>query len=1095
MDLDGLSLVCNGLGFDRDGAYHLHQFCLENMKDLQRFLRRDNPQTRDVFKQVCRFNTVAVDLVPIIEQHNDDRDLLMTAVKVLVFMTMPVDPMSDDIAQQIEYLWNLKASLTRKDVVVAMASLLEEPLEHLDSDAFTEDDFNLVQLVFTLFRNLLAVQGLSPLQKASGTSTQFLYLAERFLEILFSEHVMELILVVTQYLSGSDGYLCQDNLLLLDIFHYIFLAQKPELVACPSQEELMGNVNAAASLSSLRSMLEEEDEKRRVMRLKHLDSLHFAGTFVRYNVDGSKTLLKGKPSVVHADSLLKSHKVHRGPLKRIMWEHESLTPPNRRMLELLHGFAEQFLSGGYNVLMQSIRNDIQKDHHTVQNGDVMHFFQVARFFTAYQFYRYPVPKVDAGAPETSSMDQGANDGLFRGAVCGPIAETMNEAMFTLVLSKWHYAFDSLKETHDYKFLSSSGSLMKEMIRLLDLVQKLFSKEPAGEAYVAHVLLHKIFYDQTEEGIIHFLFNLLKSFDSHKQPRSDLADLVEMVHIILQLMESFQSHGALRVSKKSRRRSKKRLGSVQEKQVREVGEDVQIDAVAEMNGDAMHSALDPLVDLENAGKGVGTKDGNCDYSHECGNESSENDEQAGVVEVDLDVTRIMSMFANGKIVQNLCWLLRFYKSNHTNTNHYIISLLQRISDDLEMSPMLFQLSILCIFFEILHDQKKASTKEYKIITSFITKLVGKLMNNLKSHPLLFVDILFWKTNRDCHYINSEFLLHEIGSLRSKARKLLHSSTGVQSGEANKTRPPINIADALGDDEADLLPSHELDNIDEHEKSSQSGSEDGNGEVGLLNIRTSLSAEGSGMDKDLSLFHSGKRARVFSKEEETMIRELFEQFKTQKRCSHLIANALDSNKKYSAAQVSRKLKQLGLQRPCLDIVENNRESNEIDADFATTERKESDDETLSAYKERLKTHTNSCLEHEQTTMTNHQRTEVQDDASDDEPLGVIFKNAVVQGDKEGNLPSPSAPNANSDGSSYEHKNMDSHKGHGDYLALKEIENGADSQANRKKVRRLLHKSVETDFTHTDDVANLEDDVEGTPRNVFRKRQKVVFDLEDE
>ncbi|CAN6464592.1 unnamed protein product [Victoria cruziana] len=132
MDLDGLSLVCNGLGFDKDGKYHLHEFCFENMKDLQRFLRRDNPQTRDVFKQVCRFNTVAVDLVPIIEQHNDDRDLLITAVKVLVFMTMPVDPTSDDIAQQIEYLWNLKASLTRKDAVAAVASLLEEPLERLD---------------------------------------------------------------------------------------------------------------------------------------------------------------------------------------------------------------------------------------------------------------------------------------------------------------------------------------------------------------------------------------------------------------------------------------------------------------------------------------------------------------------------------------------------------------------------------------------------------------------------------------------------------------------------------------------------------------------------------------------------------------------------------------------------------------------------------------------------------------------------------------------------------------------------------------------------------------------------------------------------
>ncbi|CAN6464590.1 unnamed protein product [Victoria cruziana] len=1091
MDLDGLSLVCNGLGFDKDGKYHLHEFCFENMKDLQRFLRRDNPQTRDVFKQVCRFNTVAVDLVPIIEQHNDDRDLLITAVKVLVFMTMPVDPTSDDIAQQIEYLWNLKASLTRKDAVAAVASLLEEPLERLDSDAFTEDDFNMVQLVFTLFRNLLAVQGLSPLQKASGTSTQFLCLAERFLEILFSEHVMELILVVTQHLSGSDGYLCQDSLLLLDIFHYIFLGLKPELVACP-QEKTTGSVNPETSLSSLKSILKEEDEKRRVMRLQHPESLHFAGTFVRYNVDGSRTLLKGKPSVVAADNLLKNHKVHRGPLKRIMWENESLIPPNRRMLELHHGFAEQFLSGGYNVLMQSIRNDIQKDH--VQNSDVMHFFQVARFFTAYQFHRHFLSKVDAGAEE-GSIDQSTNDGLFHGAVCGPIAETMNETMFTLVLSKWHYAFDSLKETHDYKFLSSSASLMKEMIRLLDLVLKLSSKEPAGEAYIARVLLHKIFYDQTEEGTVHFLFNLLRTFDSHKQPRSDLADLVEMAHIILRLMESFQSHGALRVSKRSRKRSKKRLGSVQAKQVKEVGEDLQIDADTERNCDTMHSALDPLDNKENAGKGVDTKDGNCDYDQECGNESSENDEHTATIEVDLDVTRIMSMFANGKVVQNLCWLLRFYKSNHTSTNNHIIFMLQRISDDLELSPMLFQLSILSIFFEILHDQKKACNKEYRKVTSFITKLVRELMNKLKSHPLLFVDILFWKTSRECHYINSGFLLHEIGSLRNKARKWLDSSSGVQGGEADTARSPINIADALGDDEADVLPSHKLDNVDEHKKNSQSGSEDGNGEVDLLNIRTSLSAKSSGVDNGLSLSHSGKRVRAFSKEQEIMIRDLFEQFKTQKRCSHLIANALDSNKKYSAAQVSRKLKQLGLHRPHSGIIEDIMESNEIDADFGTTEGKESDDETLSAFKQRLKTHTNS-QEPEEASMINHRQ---QDSISDNEPLGMIFNNSFLQGDQEGISPHPSVPNINRESSSHDHKNMGSQKGHDDHSVPKEIENGAGNQANRR-LRRLLHKSAdpihqEMDFSQSDDMVNLEDDVEDTPGNVFRKRQKAVLDLEDD
>ena len=52
---------------------------------------------------------------------------------------------------------------------------------------------------------------------------------------------------------------------------------------------------------------------------------------------------------------------------------------------------------------------------------------------------------------------------FNGQICGPIAETMNEAMFHLVISKWRQAFDGLKETKNYKFLSAAGSLMKNMV--------------------------------------------------------------------------------------------------------------------------------------------------------------------------------------------------------------------------------------------------------------------------------------------------------------------------------------------------------------------------------------------------------------------------------------------------------------------------------------------------------------------------------------------------------------------------------------------------------------------------------------------------------
>lgn len=132
----------------------------DNLKDLLRFLRRDDPQNRDVFKQVCKWNIVDQHLVPIIEHCQADTNLVLNAgkivflsslhvyenvfqrddfnyffefaVKVLVFLTMPVEPSSNDVLQQIEFLWKLKSSITSSDTVAVIVSLLESPLENLE---------------------------------------------------------------------------------------------------------------------------------------------------------------------------------------------------------------------------------------------------------------------------------------------------------------------------------------------------------------------------------------------------------------------------------------------------------------------------------------------------------------------------------------------------------------------------------------------------------------------------------------------------------------------------------------------------------------------------------------------------------------------------------------------------------------------------------------------------------------------------------------------------------------------------------------------------------------------------------------------------
>lgn len=120
----------------------------------------------------------------------------------------------------------------------------------LCSEAFTEDNWKLAQLVLTLFRNILAIQEISSIQKAGGSAFQYLSLRDRFLELLFHENVMDLIIVVTQHIGGSSGYFHEDNLLLLEIYHYIFLGQDSELIAKAHSEGSKVGVLSCFSLLS-----------------------------------------------------------------------------------------------------------------------------------------------------------------------------------------------------------------------------------------------------------------------------------------------------------------------------------------------------------------------------------------------------------------------------------------------------------------------------------------------------------------------------------------------------------------------------------------------------------------------------------------------------------------------------------------------------------------------------------------------------------------------------------------------------------------------------------------------------------------------------
>jgi timeless len=72
----------------------------------------------------------------------------------------------------------------------------------------------------------------------------------------------------------------------------------------------------------------------------------------------------------------------------------------------------------------------------------------------------------------------------------------------------------------------------------------------------------------------------------------------------------------------------------------------------------------------------------------------------------------------------------------------------------------------------------------------------MLKLVKKQPLLFVDILFWKTRKECHCISADALMSDMASLKTDINSLNENNKGF----------PRSIADSLGDDEADLVIPH-------------------------------------------------------------------------------------------------------------------------------------------------------------------------------------------------------------------------------------------------------------------------------------------------
>ncbi len=107
----------------------------------------------------------------------------------------------------------------------------------------------------------------------------------------------------------------------------------------------------------------------------------------------------------------------------------------------------------------------------------------------------------------------------------------------------------------------------------------------------------------------------------------------------------------------------------------------------------------------------------------------------------------------------------------------------------------QLSVLQTFYEILSNRSIQQSEQHRFVVAFLTKVVRHLFQKLKKSPLLFVDLLFWKTKQDCHCITADYVNQDLRKTLSKTRKEKISRNSIQDRRAL-------LIDNLGDDDEDV-----------------------------------------------------------------------------------------------------------------------------------------------------------------------------------------------------------------------------------------------------------------------------------------------------
>jgi timeless len=698
--------------------------CEECVHDLQRYLRKDDDE-RSMHRMLGSWRILQNKLLPLVTTyHTSDPKLIFSVTKVLVMLTMPPEENGPAVAQEMRYLVRYKEAFLSNDILAIFVAMLEEPLSHNGFDR-TDDDNMLIELVLTLFRNLLHVP--NPAYSSVSGGEHLTHLQEDFIVLLKEEFVLDTVLLLAQLVEDEAN---RDwNLLLLELFYLLFRGQSPEMVAnedgrhasykhrvgseIGKQTSTVGGkrIQEAQHFDPLANMIVQE-HRQRLVKKRGIGARHskFGGSYVLKDEEdqsGQKLVLHSawrkmedrmKSSLPPSKSVLaKQRRADAAAAQTALltglrpdaftvgygYGTAMSAPMATKQLGVrvvLKEFASQFITKAYPALMRSLVRDFRRESARLLPSDMIQYIYVSAFCTSFH-RRCEDMRLAAARASKASCEP---------FDWGPVSATMD-------LWSFHFTVKSIDRYLDLKDWVATGvsvALLKEMVVVLDRLRKSSS---SARRETANQLINVVFY---EREIIDLVPRLLGRCHSARKHVSSwfVTDLVETAHVILDITEHLAEHKMFVLQRRKKVKEKLKMRPWKSEEIHALEEAVkkygktkkkfqQILKSPEFGPIFLEGRIvnelqlkyKTIAKLRKDGKEGNFESDEEDNEEETEEQKKEKREEASIRrECEFKFNTFMNKFAQNSVYQVYMRLLRTYKTNTPQVNHCIVKVLYRLT---------------------------------------------------------------------------------------------------------------------------------------------------------------------------------------------------------------------------------------------------------------------------------------------------------------------------------------------------------------------------------------------------------------------------------